>query len=259
MTMRMSTLRPIRLASALLGAALLVMLPVAGCAAHHADGGDGESEPETVSASPEALSSVSCGTSSATGYRNGSAFGITVVHVDGKPVEEHTADAYYVMAQAAGRDGVQLRIVSGFRTMSEQEYLYGCYTHCSCNGCNLAAHPGYSNHQSGHALDLNTSGAGVAAWLAAHAAHYGFARTVPSELWHYEWWGGGPGGGPCTGGGGGGGGGTSGGCQSATLGREVENNACVQSRSDQKWYQCNNGAWVDRFSDPTACASVHPL
>lgn len=145
----------------------------------------------------EALSSISCGSHTDTGYRSGSAFTITVVTVDGHPVERDTANAYYVMAQAAERDGVQIRIVSGFRTMAEQQHLYYCYTSCSCNGCNLAARPGYSNHQSGHALDLNTSSGGVYNWLAAHGAHYGFSRTVPSEAWHWEWWGGGPGGGPC--------------------------------------------------------------
>jgi hypothetical protein len=93
---------------------------------------------------------------------------------------------------------VTLKIVSGFRTMSEQQYLYSCYVNCSCNSCNLAAKPGYSNHQSGHALDLNTSSSGVLNWLNANAAKYGFKRTVPSEAWHWEWWGGGPGGGPCS-------------------------------------------------------------
>src|SRR5690606_15622592 len=68
---------------------------------------------------------------------------------------------------------------------------------CNCNSCNLAATPGYSNHQSGHALDLNTSTPGVLNWLNNHGAYYGFARTVPSEPWHWEWWGGGPGGGVC--------------------------------------------------------------
>ena len=97
----------------------------------------------------------------------------------------------------AQKDGVHLHIVSGFRTNAEQKYLYHCYTSCSCNGCNLAAKPGYSNHQSGHALDLNTSSPGVLHWLNNHAAHYGFKRTVSSESWHWEWWGGGPGGGPC--------------------------------------------------------------
>ena len=144
-----------------------------------------------------ALSTISCETSQDTGYDQGTPFEITVVHVDGKPVEEATANAYYVMAQAAHEDGVELVVVSGFRTMEQQTYFYNCYVNCNCNNCNLAAKPGYSNHQSGHALDLNTDAPGVYAWLDAHGADFGWERTVPSEKWHWEWWGGGPGGGPC--------------------------------------------------------------
>jgi muramidase (phage lysozyme) len=55
-----------------------------------------------------------------------------------------------------------------------------------------------------------------------------------------------------------GGGGTPG-CYSGTLGREVANNACVQSKYDSQWYQCDAGHWVDRWTDPAACSSVHPL
>ena len=60
---------------------------------------------------------------------------------------------------------------------------------------------------------------------------------------------------------GGGGGGSSGGsgegCYSSTLGEDVTDNACVETSADV-WYQCDNGTWVPRFSDPTACSSVHP-
>ena len=49
------------------------------------------------------------------------------------------------------------------------------------------------------------------------------------------------------------------GCFSNTLGKEMPDNACVQSKSDQLWYQCSNGSWVDRFTDPEACNGVHPL
>ena len=140
---------------------------------------------------------VSCSSRTDTGYTSGSAFTITVVTADGKPVELSTANAYAVMQAAAAQQGVNIVVVSGFRTMSEQQYLYGCYVNCNCNSCNLAAKPGYSNHQSGHALDLNTSAPGVYNWLTAHGAAYGFKRTVPSEIWHWEYWGGGPGGGPC--------------------------------------------------------------
>ena len=34
------------------------------------------------------------------------------------------------------------------------------------------------------------------------------------------------------------------GCQSATLGRSVAENVCVQARRDQKWYRCVDGEWA---------------
>ncbi len=61
----------------------------------------------------------------------------------------------------------------------------------------------------------------------------------------------------CDGTSGSGGGGA--GCYSGTLGREVADNACIQSKYDSRWYQCNSGRWVDRWSDPAPCSSVHPL
>lgn len=123
-----------------------------------------------------------------TGYRGGKAFEIMVVTIDGKPVEIETAKAYRRMAEAAAKEGVNIVVVSGFRTMAEQEYLYGCYKTKKCNNGNLAAKPGYSNHQSGHALDLNARDPAVGAWLRAHAHEYGFKNTVLSEPWHWEYW-----------------------------------------------------------------------
>ena len=177
----------------------LGLLGLGGCLAETGDHFDhDESELyEDIDVVSEELSTLSCGMSSATGYTSGKAFSIQVVTVDGKQVEWKTANAYMKMAKAAAAAGVQIRVVSGFRTMAQQQYLYGCYTSCSCNSCNLAAKPGYSNHQSGHALDLNASSSGVYSWLSKHAGSYGFKRTVPSENWHWEWWGTDPGTGPC--------------------------------------------------------------
>jgi uncharacterized protein (TIGR03382 family) len=137
----------------------------------------------------EAEGVTSCTIKTATGYKSGTPFTIKVVTVDGKPVELATAMAYVRMQAAAKKAGVGMVIVSGFRTMAEQKYLYNCYLTKACNGGNLAAKPGYSNHQSGHALDLNTSASGVYSWLTKHGATYGFKRTVPSEIWHWEYWG----------------------------------------------------------------------
>ena len=166
--------------------------------AHEAGHPDGHAESLDFSAPVDpTVEAISCAPSKGTGYVDGTPFEIDLVTVDGKPVEIDTANAFHVMQQAAAAQGVGISVVSGFRTMQEQQYLYGCYVNCSCNSCNLAAKPGYSNHQSGHALDLNTKAPGVLDWLNAHGAAYGFSRTVPSEPWHWEWWGGGPGGGAC--------------------------------------------------------------
>lgn len=179
-------------------ASLVTCATVGACSGPPDDDG-AETEGEEVGVSGDPLSSLDCRMTNAKGYRYGHELDIEVVTIDAKKVEWKTANAYMRMAKAAAEDGVQLRIVSGFRTMAQQKYLYHCYTSCSCNSCNLAAKPGYSNHQSGHALDLNTSSNGVYGWLHNHAGEFGFKRTVPSEIWHWEWWGNDHGHGPCNG------------------------------------------------------------
>ena len=49
------------------------------------------------------------------------------------------------------------------------------------------------------------------------------------------------------------------GCYSDTLGKEMPDNACVQSATNKLWYQCSGGAWVDRWTDPEACDGIHAL
>lgn len=183
----------------------------ASCGGHAAD----SDEPSTLK-----RSSFDCARSTDTGYDAGRAFSIEVVRVDGKPVEVDTANAYWHLQRAAASDGIDIRVVSGFRTQSEQRYLYDCYQTCSCNNCNLAAYPGFSNHQSGQALDLNTGAHGVRWWLRQNAHRFGFYETVPGEDWHWEYRGGGPSGGICA-------------DSDGVLDLELE---------DGGWYQ--NGFWI---------------
>lgn len=50
------------------------------------------------------------------------------------------------------------------------------------------------------------------------------------------------------------------GCMSATLGRTVPENACVQSRSDQKWHRCVDGEWTSATgADDARCTATFPL
>ena len=125
------------------------------------------------------------------GYNAGNPYKLRVARVEGKLVEEHVARAYKRMEAAARKDGVELNIVSGFRTMAEQKVLYQRWL----NGTgNLAARPGFSNHQNGRALDLNVQTGGsdavgvgaVYKWLARNGSKFGF-RRIPAEAWHWEY------------------------------------------------------------------------
>lgn len=104
----------------------------------------------------------------------------------GRELRADAADAFIRMRDAARRDGVNLNVVSAFRTMESQRKLYRDYQ----NGTgNLAARPGYSNHQGGTALDIQTNRSRNSAayrWLAQNASQYGFANTVRSEPWHWD-------------------------------------------------------------------------
>lgn len=49
-------------------------------------------------------------------------------------------------------------------------------------------------------------------------------------------------------------------CQSATLGRPVGANVCVQSRSTQRWSRCVDGEWLGSTGpSDAACIDRHPL
>ena len=214
---------------------------------HLAPAFDGEGSTTNVDGTGTAVDATT-GCRSAAGYSAGNRTNICVVSVDGKLVEVRTAQAFGAMRSAAASAGVRISVVSGFRTMDQQRSLYNLYL---AGRGNLAARPGYSNHQSGLALDLNTSSAGVYNWMSRNASRYGFRRTVPSEAWHWER--------PAGSQGSFSGGATSGRCFSTTLGREVAEKTCVEARLDSAWYQCDNGTWYAGRGSRGACASTHPL
>jgi LAS superfamily LD-carboxypeptidase LdcB len=130
-----------------------------------------------------AAKSENCGQA----YNKGTALGPKqCVRVQGKLVVIETANAFAVMEKAANAAGITLKVNSGFRTMAEQQHLYGCYQSKACNNGNLAAKPGYSNHQSGKALDIAVAQPAVFTWMRNNASKFGFVRTVASENWHWE-------------------------------------------------------------------------
>ena len=122
------------------------------------------------------------GTFTGTAYKYGRAYTISLTRIDGKAVAARSAGPFLAMRAAARSAGVYIYVVSGFRTMAEQQYLYRLY------GSPRAARPGYSNHQSGTAFDLNASwGSSAFNWLTRNAGRYGFQRTVSFEPWHWEY------------------------------------------------------------------------
>ncbi len=123
-----------------------------------------------------------------TGYVNGrpSSFNVSSIG-NGKVLRSDAAGAYNRMVQAARAAGVNLYAVSGFRTMEQQRALYAAYL----NGTgNLAARPGYSNHQGGISVDIgNVGGYGTRAynWLRNNAGRFGFVNDVRGEYWHWTY------------------------------------------------------------------------
>ncbi len=74
--------------------------------------------------------------------------------------------------------------------MEYQKLLYKRYQDDLKNGrvpARLAAKPGYSNHQSGTAVDEPVaSNPKKKPWLARNALHFNFVATVKSEDWHFD-------------------------------------------------------------------------
>jgi LAS superfamily LD-carboxypeptidase LdcB len=123
-----------------------------------------------------------------TGYVNGSPRRITISSVgNGKYMRSDAAASFNKMKAAARRAGINLSVVSGFRTMAQQRALYAAYR---AGRGNLAARPGYSNHQGGTASDISVPGgygSRTYNWLKNHARAYGFVNDVRGEPWHWTY------------------------------------------------------------------------
>lgn len=93
--------------------------------------------------------------SAQTGYVKGVKKSITCCTVGKFLVEKNTAYDYIMMATAAAKDGISLPIVAGYRTWEYQNQLYlERQNKAVAAKLGIAAKPGFSNHQSGIALDI---------------------------------------------------------------------------------------------------------
>ena len=135
-----------------------------------------------------------------------------------KTLQTEAADAFLSMQAAAAKDGVDVRMQSGYRSVSYQKKLYDDKTQYYRNkGLSEAAArekaaaivnpPGCSEHNCGLAADLNspehttldTGFADTAAfrWLCENAEQYGFILRYPKEAesvtgityepWHWRY------------------------------------------------------------------------
>ena len=123
-------------------------------------------------------------------------------------VSKETNDAYIEMAKAAKEDGVQLMANSTYRTYERQDEIYKdfYYSKGINYADNYAARPGHSEHQTGLALDIFTTGNSTTSnfedsdafeWLSKNAYKYGFILRYPKdkeyltgynyESWHYRY------------------------------------------------------------------------
>lgn len=120
-----------------------------------------------------------------------------IVNYDGSGVEmDARIKPYFVqMKAAAAKDGITLWLSGGYRSEDEQRQLFqqavqsGISRGLSQSGAEqearkTVAEPGYSEHNTGLALDFNGSRSDFVstdayAWLQQHAAEYGFILRYP--------------------------------------------------------------------------------
>ncbi len=112
------------------------------------------------------------------------------------------------MMKAAADDGIELQVVSAFRSV---EYQCGIIRRKLDNGQDIdrilevSAAPGFSEHHSGRAVDVTTPGYAVLeeefesseafAWLTGRAGDFSFRMSFPRgnvhgvayEPWHWAW------------------------------------------------------------------------
>ncbi len=113
-----------------------------------------------------------------TAIASGGGYSGTLVHRDGEGMRPDVAAAFDRMAAAAQGDGVDLIVVSGFRSDAEQAELFAAHPDPT-----WVAPPGQSLHRCATELDLGSEAA--YGWLASNASRFGFVQRYSWEAWHY--------------------------------------------------------------------------
>ena len=121
-------------------------------------------------------------------------------------LEPQTAARWAAMVRAAAAAGVQLMIVSGYRSIDYQARLIRKKINAGQqlgDILTVSAAPGYSEHHTGRAVDIATPGSrplteefedsAAFQWLKENAADFGFSMSYPRgnrygfiyEPWHW--------------------------------------------------------------------------
>jgi hypothetical protein len=144
-------------------------------------GGDRLREREPIRIAAGAVAQASAPLGSWTGMpavAEGGGYSGPLAYRDGEGMRPDAAAAYDRMAAAARRAGVDLVVVSGFRSDAEQAELFARHP-----DPRWVAPPGRSLHRCATELDLGPSSA--YGWLAENARRFGFLRRYAWEAWHY--------------------------------------------------------------------------
>lgn len=122
-------------------------------------------------------------------------------------INKQAKNAFDRMKVAAAKDGISLNIVSGHRSHGTQinlfkKYYNGKGNHSIEETAKFSAIPGYSEHESGCAFDINTANRSAHferseayKWLIQNAKKYGFELSYPEnnkeglifEPWHWRY------------------------------------------------------------------------
>jgi zinc D-Ala-D-Ala carboxypeptidase len=87
----------------------------------------------------------------------------------------------------ARREGIEIRIASGWRSIPYQRWLFdqAVKTYGSVEAAGrYVASPETSAHVTGKAVDVAPVDAQL--WLRAHGSAYGLCQTYANERWHFE-------------------------------------------------------------------------
>jgi len=113
------------------------------------------------------------------GWATGGGYSGPLVYRDGKPMCPAVAAAFDQMDRAIRAAGMDLVVVSAFRSDAEQAVLFARHPDPK-----WVAPPGRSRHRYSTELDLVVSG-GVHAWLTRNAGAFGFVQRMSWEPWHW--------------------------------------------------------------------------